>query len=74
MHSGTEGEGFVSLVGNTDSQSKLNKSPLIEECCSGLDLIKIGKSKRLKCVRFRLWRALECFALRCVSWAMVIEP
>ena len=38
---------FVSLVGNDDSQNKLNKSLLIVECCSGLGLIKIGKSKRL---------------------------
>ena len=43
---------FVSLVGNDDSQNKLNKSLLIVECCSGLGLIKIGKSKRLKRVWF----------------------
>lgn len=39
----------------------------------GLGLIKIGKSKRLKCVRFGLWRDLECFALLYVSRAVVIE-
>lgn len=73
MHKWDKGESFVSLMGNTDSQNKLNKSPLIEECCLGLGLIKIGKSKRLKCVRFGLWRDLECFALPCVSLAVVIE-
>lgn len=71
--SGAEGEGFVSLVGNADSQNKLNKCPLIEECCLGLGLIKIRKSKRLKCVRLGLWRDLECFALPSISRAVVID-
>lgn len=30
-----EGEGFVSLVGNTDSQNKLNKSPLLKNVARG---------------------------------------
>ena len=51
--SATGGEkGFISLVGNADSQNKLNESPVTEECCSRLGLIRIGKSKRLKRVRF----------------------
>lgn len=33
--SGSEGEGFASLVGNIDSQTELNKSPLLKNVAWG---------------------------------------